>query len=236
MEDKILGSEERSKALEYEQFIELRSRVLEHLAHIQETAEAIAVLDSSARSPRPRGSSITPARPQRDAQSSSSATAAIPCSIRTSPAASASCRTTSPLEPRKAASSSSPARTWPVRAPTSARPRCSRSWRRLAASCPPPARLGLVDRIFTRIGASDDIARGQTHLHGRDERDLAHPQQRHRALASSSSTRSAAARAPSTASASPGASPSTCTTTSGPLPLSPRTTTRSPRSRKAAAP
>jgi DNA mismatch repair protein MutS len=28
MEDKILGSEERSKALEYEQFIELRSRVL----------------------------------------------------------------------------------------------------------------------------------------------------------------------------------------------------------------
>jgi DNA mismatch repair protein MutS len=29
---------------------------------------------------------------------------------------------------------------------------------RSAAGCPPPCRLGLVDRIFTRVGASDDLA------------------------------------------------------------------------------
>ncbi len=45
MEDKILGAEERSKALEYEEFVALRTRVLQHLEAIQETADAIAVLD-----------------------------------------------------------------------------------------------------------------------------------------------------------------------------------------------
>jgi hypothetical protein len=87
----------------------------EHLAHIQETAEAIAVLDVLARSPRPRGSSIT----------------AAPCSTRRAASSSATAATR--------ARPSSPARTWPARAPTSARSRCSRSWRRSAASCPPPA-------------------------------------------------------------------------------------------------
>ena len=33
------------------------------------------------------------------------------------------------------------------------------------------ARIGLVDRIFTRIGAQDDIAGGPEHLHGRDAGD-----------------------------------------------------------------
>ena len=62
-------------------------------------------------------------------------------------------------------------------------------------------------------------------LHGRDDRDRQHPQQRHRRAAWSSSTRSAAAPAPTTASASPGPSPSTCTTRSVAAPSSPPTTT-----------
>ncbi|MEI6534678.1 MAG: DNA mismatch repair protein MutS [Verrucomicrobiaceae bacterium] len=45
MEDKILGADEKAKALEYEEFVKLRSRAMENLEAIQETAEAIAVLD-----------------------------------------------------------------------------------------------------------------------------------------------------------------------------------------------
>jgi DNA mismatch repair protein MutS len=46
MEDKILGADEKSKALEYEEFVKLRTRAMERLAEIQETAEAIATLDA----------------------------------------------------------------------------------------------------------------------------------------------------------------------------------------------
>ncbi|CAN5900810.1 DNA mismatch repair protein MutS [soil metagenome] len=45
MEDKILGADEKSKALEYEEFVKLRNRAMEHLEAIQDTAEAIASLD-----------------------------------------------------------------------------------------------------------------------------------------------------------------------------------------------
>lgn len=45
VEDKILGADEKAKALEYEEFGKLRSRAMAQLAEIQETAEAIAVLD-----------------------------------------------------------------------------------------------------------------------------------------------------------------------------------------------
>ena len=45
MEDKILGADEKAKALEYEEFVKLRSHAMEQLEAIQETAEAIAVLD-----------------------------------------------------------------------------------------------------------------------------------------------------------------------------------------------
>lgn len=48
MEDKILGADEKAKALEYEEFIKLRARAMEQLAEIQETAEAIATLDALA--------------------------------------------------------------------------------------------------------------------------------------------------------------------------------------------
>jgi len=45
IEDKILGAEEKSKALEYELFLELRAAAAAETARIQETARAIAELD-----------------------------------------------------------------------------------------------------------------------------------------------------------------------------------------------
>ena len=45
MESKILGSEERSSKLEYDLFLKVREEVLTHLALIQETASALSQLD-----------------------------------------------------------------------------------------------------------------------------------------------------------------------------------------------
>ena len=46
MENKVLGAEERSKQLEYELFLELRQKIVEHLAKLKETAAAIAEIDT----------------------------------------------------------------------------------------------------------------------------------------------------------------------------------------------
>lgn len=45
MENKILGADERLRSLEYEEFLNLRETVLEHLEEIQTTAVAIAEID-----------------------------------------------------------------------------------------------------------------------------------------------------------------------------------------------
>ena len=45
VENKILGADERLKALEYEEFLNLRETVLEHLDAIQRTAAALAEID-----------------------------------------------------------------------------------------------------------------------------------------------------------------------------------------------
>jgi DNA mismatch repair protein MutS len=45
IEGKILGSDERARNLEYELFIQLREEVLKHLVELQQTASAVAVLD-----------------------------------------------------------------------------------------------------------------------------------------------------------------------------------------------
>lgn len=45
MEQKILGSDERAKALEYDLFVMLRQKVCEDLAPLQRTADALATLD-----------------------------------------------------------------------------------------------------------------------------------------------------------------------------------------------
>jgi DNA mismatch repair protein MutS len=45
MEGKILGAEEKAHALEYELFLKIRDQVLQHTAAIQQTATALATLD-----------------------------------------------------------------------------------------------------------------------------------------------------------------------------------------------
>ena len=45
VENKVLGAEERGKALEYEKFLELRGEVTAHLDELQQCAEALATLD-----------------------------------------------------------------------------------------------------------------------------------------------------------------------------------------------
>jgi DNA mismatch repair protein MutS len=46
MENKVLGAEERSKQLEYELFLQLRQQVVVHLAELKETASTIAIIDT----------------------------------------------------------------------------------------------------------------------------------------------------------------------------------------------
>jgi DNA mismatch repair protein MutS len=163
MEDKILGSEERSKALEYEQFIELRSRVLEHLAQIQETAEAIAVLDSlgslaeTARLfnyTRPvlnetRNLFIRDGRHPVLDQNLTSGERFVPNDVTLEPEESRLILITGPNMAGKSTYLRQTALLTLMAQIGSFLPAAS-------------AEIGLVDRIFTRIGASDDIARGQS--------------------------------------------------------------------------
>ncbi|WP_461782433.1 DNA mismatch repair protein MutS [Prosthecobacter sp.] len=163
MEDKILGSEERSKALEYEQFIEVRSRVLQHLAHIQETAEAIAVLDSlgslaeTARLfnyTRPvlnetRNLFIRDGRHPVLDQNLTSGERFVPNDVTLEPEESRLILITGPNMAGKSTYLRQTALLTLMAQIGSFLPAAS-------------AEIGLVDRIFTRIGASDDIARGQS--------------------------------------------------------------------------
>ena len=163
MEDKILGSEERSKALEYEEFLGLRSRVLEHLVHIQETAETIAILDaigSLAETARlfnytrpvlneTRNLFIRDGRHPVLDQNLTSGERFVPNDITLEPEESRLILITGPNMAGKSTYLRMTALLTLMAQIGSYLPVAS-------------AEVGLVDRIFTRIGASDDIARGQS--------------------------------------------------------------------------
>jgi len=163
MEDKILGSEERSKALEYEEFIALRGRVLEHLAHIQGTAETIAILDalcSLAETARlfnytrpvlneTRNLFIRDGRHPVLDQNLTSGERFVPNDITLEPEESRLILITGPNMAGKSTYLRMTALLTLMAQIGSYLPVAS-------------AEIGLVDRIFTRIGASDDIARGQS--------------------------------------------------------------------------
>jgi DNA mismatch repair protein MutS len=163
MEDKILGSEERSKALEYEEFLALRGRVLEHLGHIQETAEAIAILDALCslaeiarlfNYTRPilnetRNLFIRDGRHPVLDQNLTGGERFVPNDITLEPEESRLILITGPNMAGKSTYLRMTALLTLMAQIGSFLPVAS-------------AEIGLVDRIFTRIGASDDIARGQS--------------------------------------------------------------------------
>ncbi|MCP5560540.1 MAG: DNA mismatch repair protein MutS [Verrucomicrobiaceae bacterium] len=163
MEDKILGSDERSKALEYEEFIKLRSRAMEHLVLIQETAEALAILDTlNSLAEIARLFNYT--RPiLNDTQHLYIRDGRHPVLDQNLTGGDRFVPNDTTLEPREN-------RLLLITGPNMAGK--STYLRQVAlltlmaqiGSFLPvgSAEIGLVDRIFTRIGASDDIARGQS--------------------------------------------------------------------------
>src|ERR1051325_4217642 len=190
MEGKILGAEERSVKLEYEIFLKLREAVIGRLAEIQNTASALAelavlanfaetarlfghtrpevrdegvlkidegrhpVLDQALVEERfvPNDTNVSP----RGAASSSGRTGVPPVALGVSPNASS----TEQREEQIALI------TGPNMAGKSTYIRQVALLALLAhtgAFVPAKsARVDLIDRIFTRIGASDDLARGQS--------------------------------------------------------------------------
>ena len=162
MEGKILGAEERSVKLEYELFLKVREEVLGNLPQIQadrpgagatrragafaETARLLRLLP-----PDVGDEGVLQFSDGRHPVLDQSARRGTLCAERHAP-----------RPHRRSRSRSSPGRTWRARAPTSGRWRCSRCSRRPAFIPAKEARIDLVDRIFTRIGASDELARGQS--------------------------------------------------------------------------
>jgi DNA mismatch repair protein MutS len=163
MEDKILGAEERSKALEYEEFVALRTRVLQHLEAIQETADAIAVLDvlcSLAETARlynyqrpqlndTRNLFIREGRHPVLDQTLTGGERFVPNDVTLEPNQNRVLLITGPNMAGKSTYLRQVALLTLLAQIGSYVPAAS-------------AEIGVVDRIFTRIGASDDIARGQS--------------------------------------------------------------------------
>lgn len=163
MEDKILGADERSKALEYEMFVELRSRILDHLVAIQETAQAISFLDALC-SLAETAHQFHYTRPIlnetsnlfiRDGrhpvldQNLSGGDRFVPNDVTLEPKENRLLLITGPNMAGKSTYLRQVALLTLMAQIGSYLPATS-------------AEIGLVDRIFTRIGASDDIARGQS--------------------------------------------------------------------------
>ena len=162
MEGRILGGEERARALESEIFSQLRTAVLAELASLQHTARAVAQIDTVA------GLAET-ARTFRYIRPTLTATGAIkitdgrhPVLDQTMPAGR--------FVPNDTALDTDAPRLVILTGPNMAGK--STYIRQVAllvllaqtGSFIPAAdaEIGLVDRIFTRVGATDDLARGQS--------------------------------------------------------------------------
>ena len=163
MENKVLGAEERSKQLEAELFAQLRAQVVTHLPRLQQTAAAVAEIDvlcapgrsRPAPPPLPPGAQLA----QRLLRSS---TAATRCSNKPSPRTKFVPNDTE-LDPETARLQ---ILTGPNMAGKSTYIRqiaLIAVMAQIGAYVPAEsATLGLVDRIFCRVGASDDLSRGQS--------------------------------------------------------------------------
>ena len=162
IEGKILGADERSRAREIELFAELRTGVLSHVAAIQKTASALGALDAVAalaETARQRGyvrpvvdhSGVLEIRegrhPVLDAVASGERFVPNDTTLDAD-----SCRFAVITGPNMAGKS------------TYLRQTALLVLMAQLGSYVPAAsaRIGVADRIFTRVGASDDLARGQS--------------------------------------------------------------------------
>lgn len=162
IEDKVLGSDEKSQALEYELFQELRQRVCTHLQQIQKTARAVAAVDclgSLAQvaiqynyvRPEVVEETVLDIRdgrhPVLDAHMTDSAFVPNDCLLDTS-----SNQIGLITGPNMAGKS------------TFIRQVALLVIMAQMGSFIPvrKARIGMADRIFTRVGAADDLSRGQS--------------------------------------------------------------------------
>jgi DNA mismatch repair protein MutS len=162
MENKVLGAEERSKKLEAELFTELRRQVITHLARLQETAAAVAEIDVLCaladvarfhRHCRPvlnhgNGFFITNGRHPVLEQTLTD-TKFVPNDTELDPDAA---RLQILTGPNMAGKSTYIRQTALIAVMA-----------QIGAYVPADAAtIGLVDRIFCRVGASDDLSRGQS--------------------------------------------------------------------------
>lgn len=162
MESKVLGSEERSKQLEYELFLKLREQVCTHLDALQETAAAIAEIDvlcglaetaQTYRHCRPhleesRATEVTNGRHPVLEQTMVDEKF-VPNDTTFDPEESLLQILTGPNMAGKSTYIRQVA--------------LITLMAQIGAYVPAEsARIGLVDRIFCRVGASDDLSRGQS--------------------------------------------------------------------------
>jgi DNA mismatch repair protein MutS len=162
MEGKILGADERMRHLEYELFVRLRERVLEHLAALQRTASALADLDALASlaetarlfgycRPELRDDLVLEIKDGRHPvlDQNIAGEKFVPNDVHLD---GETCRLIILTGPNMAGKS------------TYIRQVALLALMAQTGSFVPAARarIGLVDRIFTRVGASDDLSRGQS--------------------------------------------------------------------------
>jgi DNA mismatch repair protein MutS len=162
MEDKILGADERAKRIEFEEFQNLRTRVLEHMDGIQDTADALAVVDvlcglaETARlfnycRPLLNDSLSLYIKDGRHPVLDQNLTEEkfVPNDVLLEPAENRLIILTGPNMAGKS---------------TYIRQVALLTLMAQTGSFIPAAQaeIGLVDRIFTRVGASDDLSRGQS--------------------------------------------------------------------------
>lgn len=163
MEHKVLGSEERSKQLEAELFLGLRTKACGYLRKLQETAAATAEVDVLA-SLAETARTHRHCRPKllRDSQSLSIVNGRHPILEQT--------LTDSKFVPNDTEFDPSSSRLQILTGPNMAGK--STYIRQVAliiimaqiGACVPAdaATIGIADRLFCRVGASDDISRGQS--------------------------------------------------------------------------
>ncbi len=167
VESRILGAEERARQLEYELFLQLRDRALEHTRALQETASALGTLDALAGLAetarlfnycrpvlRAAGGAIRIAdgrHPVLDAGLAENSDGAkfVPNDVSLDTETNRLLILTGPNMAGKSTYLRQTALLVLLAQIGSFIPASS-------------AEIGLVDRIFTRVGASDDLARGQS--------------------------------------------------------------------------